>query len=246
MEINFKERKASASPKNHAPHGVEKYFAELERKKAENENITLQNRIRKLTREEENAKRKVLLSIQRAGEMTKLKDQYINTLQEKFNDKMRKKKEEDLLRIRLNEAKYQRKEKMKKINEEVLIQKQNQAKEIKFMQQMNEEMYKEYLKLVHNDNFKKALNNKLTKLKSSTERSKSVLDQQSNLREDYLKIIEEHKNEHLKAINQRSELIKIEAELLKRLSDTKNQMKTLDIFLTRNRHSLGSPEELQF
>lgn len=243
MEIHLKERRASASPKNYVLHGVEKYFAELERKKAENENMSLQNRIRKLAREEENAKRKVMLSIQRAGEMTKLKDQYMNTLQEKFNDKMRKKEEEDLLRVKLNEVKHQRMEKMKKINEGVLKQKQNQAKEIKQIQQMNENMYREYLKFVHNDNFTKALNNKLTKLKSSTERSKSVLDQQNNLKEDYLKIIDEHKNEYLKAMNKKSELIKIEEELLKKLSDTKNQVKTLDNFLIKHRHSLSSPEE---
>lgn len=245
MDLINEDRKATESPKNYVPHGIEKYLAEQERKRAEHENIFLQNRINKLAREEENAKKKFLISIQRAKDLSRLKDQHVSTLQEKFNYKMKKKEEEDLMRIKLNDIKRQRKEKMKKLNDDVMKQKHNQAKEIKNTKKFYEDMYKEYLQMVHQENFRKALHHKETKMKSSTERSKSIFDQKNSLKEDYLKIIDEHKNEYLKAINHRSNLIKIEEELLKRLSDTKDRMKTFD---SMNGHyrSFSTPGERDF
>ena len=229
MEIFAIQRRSSLSPSFIEKHGIEKFFAENERKKAENQNRLLHNRISKLVKEEELVKQKCELAIKRAEELNKSKEHHLLLLQEKYNEKLKKMQKEDELRKKNLAEQKQRKENIQKMNNKLLKGKQNGAKEIKNQSELHESLYRKYLNLVRAQNMDKANKLKEDKRKLFTDRSQSQIANKNSLREEYLRIIEDHKNEYIKAMNQQSDLAKLEAELLEKLSNTKSyHLKTLE------------------
>jgi hypothetical protein len=209
--------------------GVEMFQAYDERKKALTEHTMLKNRLSKLIQEEINAKRKHELMQKRAEELLRQKERHLSFLMEKQRLKERRSQDEEDLRMKLNDLKRKEKEKIRKANQDLANSKLSLALEVKRQKKQNNDMFKKYLDIVHTQRYQNASLSKENKMKLVSQRSKSFLDHRNLLREEYLKTIQEHKNDYLRMVNEKIEMARIEAEMLQKISDTKNlEVRTLE------------------
>lgn len=208
--------------------GLDMYQAYDERKKATNEQLLMRNRIQKLMKEEQNAKRHYELVQKRAEEIMRAKEKHLSFLLEKQRNDMKKAQEEEEARAKLNEFKRKQRERIRKASEDLISSKYSAANEVKKQSKMNMEMYKKYLDVVKSTRKEQACLFKENKAKLVKMRSRSVIEQQEGIRDEYLRVIQEHKNEYLRMMNEKSELAKMETEMLRKISDTRDlEMKTL-------------------
>lgn len=229
MELSSNFRRSVENSHYNSLLGIEKFQAEDERKKVAHEYNLMKNRLVKLRKEEENAKKQFELTQKRAEELMRQKEIRLSFLHEQFNRRQMKLRKEEETRFKMNEEKMKRKEKIRQVSGEVFSNKWNAASEIRTQSEVNEELYRKYKDLVHTQKHQNASFFKQVKKKMVSQRSKSNLEIRNNLREEYLRCIQEHKNEYLRMMNEKSEMIKLEAEMLQRISDTRNlQNKTLE------------------
>lgn len=229
MELSSNCRRSVDNSHYNSLLGIEKYQADEERKKLAHEYNLMKNRLIKLKKEEENAKKQFELTQKRAEELMRQKEIRLSFLHEQFARRQQKLKKEEETRYKMNEEKMKRKEKIRQANGEVYSNKWNAASEIRTQSEVNEELFRKYKEIVHTQRYQNASFLKEVKKKLVSQRSKSNLEVRNNLREEYLKCIQDHKNEYLRMMNEKSEMIRKEAEMLQRISDTKNlQNKTLE------------------
>jgi hypothetical protein len=223
MEI-LNHRRNSVSPTSFLqPHGVDRFHAEKTYKKAEFENKVLQNRISKLLKAEENARKLSEYSKIRSEELSKQHELYLLSIREKYNNKVKMQEEEELRRMQINQAKEKRRLKMLMVNQNMLDNRRGLAANVKKEKESNEAMYRKYLVMVQAQNYDKASYHKNFKEQLVNERSKSQLNYQNNLKDEYIRAIEQHKQDYIKALQVRSQLAKVEEELVHRFSNSKDE-----------------------
>ena len=214
-------RKQSGSPfgdREIEPHGVEKYLATLERRNAEQYNLSLSNRIAKLLKEEENSRRQMENAEKRAMVMMNNRERHMNELREKELLRALRKQQEDELRMKNFMEREKRKKNLSDMNEYIYNNRKNCFAEVKQNAEIGDYAIGQFHNYITKQRNEKAQIMKFKMNAKKYNRSRSQFDYKNKLRKEYEDKIQEEKQLYLQSLAKRKQLEAIESELVQKIS----------------------------
>ena len=204
------------------PHGIEKYLITLERKNAEKYNFILANRIQKLLKEEENAKR--LAEMAHNKNVAMMSNHERKMKEEQFKEMVRKKRQEQEEELRMKNfiERERRKNHMTQMQQSIIKQKQEVFKEIKKNEELGDQALYHFKSLIEQKKVEKAQVFKFQVELRKENRSRSHINYKSKLRQEYEDRIQEEKISFEKTLSKRKELEAMESQLMQKMSQSHN------------------------
>jgi hypothetical protein len=204
------------------PHGIEKYLLTLERKNAEKYNLILANRIKKLLKEEENAKKLAEMAHNKAMAIMSNQERKLKENQFKEMIKKKRREQEEEQRIKNFVEREKRKKNFQDHQETILKQKQEIFKEIKKNEELGDLALNQFKQMIEQKKVEKAQIYKFQDELRKENRSRSQFNYKSKLRQEYEEKIELEKQHFEKTLSKRKELEVIESQLMQKMSQTHN------------------------
>lgn len=220
---NTQQARKSISPTSRIfldPHGIEKYHLSQQRKNIEKHNVNLENRIKKLLKEDKNSKRLAQLAQKRTEIMSKNHERHLQEIQYKNHLQKQKKQQEDDQRIKNYLQREKRKYMIKKHEDFLHREKCKVVSEIKQNKTIGEIALQKYKDAIER---KKAEKIQIMKFHIETKkesRSRSQMVYRSQLRIEYEKRIAEEKENFMKTLMKRKELEAIESGMMQKVSQS--------------------------
>ena len=219
---NSQNNRSLYSNRSVEPHGIEKYLVTLERKNAEKYNIILANRIQKLLKEEEKAKRIAEITYNKTAAIISNHERKVQEVQLKETLKKKRQIQEEELRMKNFIERERRKNHMKQIQQSILKEKKEIFKEIKKNKEIGNQALIKFKHLIQEKKIQKAQIFKFQVEMRKETRSRSHFNYKSKLRQDYEDRIQKEKHLYEKTLTKRKELEAIESELIQKISRSQN------------------------
>ena len=204
------------------PHGIEKYLITQERKNAEKYNFILANRIQKLLKEEENAKRLAEMAHNKTIAMMSNHERKLKEVQFKEMVKKKRQEQEEELRMKNFIERERRKNYMNQMQHSIIKQKQEVFKEIKKNEELGDQALCHFKSLIEQKKVEKAQVFKFQVELRKENRSRSHLNYKSKLRQEYEDRIQEEKISFENTLLKRKELEAMESQLMQKMSQSHN------------------------
>ena len=204
-------------------HGIEKYLVTLERKNAEKYNIILANRIQKLLKEEEKAKRIAEMAYNKTLAIMPNHERKIQEVQFKEVLKKKRQEQEEEQRMKIFTERERRKKHMSQVQQSILKEKKVTFKEIQKNKEIGDQALKEFKHLIRQKKLQKAQVFKFQVEIRKENRSQSQFNYKSKLRQEYEARIKKEKQLYIQTLTKRQELETIESELIQKISQSQNE-----------------------